>query len=84
MALNIKNERTYRLARELAESTGESLTSAVTIAISERLARLGSRNAAGRADRLLVIARKTAPLLQDLPPSTDIGDLLYDEQGLPR
>lgn len=84
MALNIKNEQTYRLARELAESTGESLTSAVTTAISERLARLQGRSGAGRADRLLAIARSTAPLLRDLPPSTDIGVLLYDERGLPR
>ena len=84
MALNIKNEKAYRLARELAESTGESLTAAVTTAISERLARVQGGDRGGRAERLLAIARKTAPLLRDLPASTEIGDLLYDERGLPR
>ena len=84
MALNIKNERSYRLAHELSELTGESLTAAVTTALSERLARLRGRRGGDRAERLLAIARKTAPLLEDLPTSTDIGDLLYNEQGLPK
>jgi antitoxin VapB len=35
--LNIKNPETDRLARELAAATGESITTAVTIAIRERL-----------------------------------------------
>jgi hypothetical protein len=30
MALNIKSERAHKLARELAEATGQSLTEAVT------------------------------------------------------
>ena len=37
MALNLKNEETERLARELAARTGESLTVAVTVALQERL-----------------------------------------------
>ena len=83
MSLNIKSEETYRLARELAELTGESLTATVTTSLADRLARIRQdrRDVAGR---LLAIARKTAPLLKDLPSSTDIGDLLYDERGLPR
>ena len=39
MSLNIKNEETYRLAHELAELTGESVTTAVTEAVRERLER---------------------------------------------
>jgi antitoxin VapB len=39
MAFNIKNEETDRLARELVELTGESLTDAVTIALRERIVR---------------------------------------------
>ena len=37
MALIIKNEETYRLAEQLAELTGESMTQAVTEALRERL-----------------------------------------------
>jgi antitoxin VapB len=37
MALNIKNALAERLARELAEATGESLTDAVISALQSRL-----------------------------------------------
>jgi ribonuclease VapC len=40
VALNIKDSRADRLARELAAETGESITVAVTIAVTERLQRL--------------------------------------------
>ena len=43
MALNIKNEETYRLIRELAGLTGESMTTAVTVAVRDRLARVRAR-----------------------------------------
>ena len=39
MSLNIKNDETCRLARELAQLTGESMTGAITIALRERLER---------------------------------------------
>ena len=39
MSLNIKNEETCRLARELAELTGETITGAITVALRERLER---------------------------------------------
>jgi hypothetical protein len=39
MHLNIRNDEAHKLATELAEMTGESLTSAVTLALRERLAR---------------------------------------------
>ena len=39
MALNIKSPRADKLARELAEATGETITDAVTTAIAERLER---------------------------------------------
>ena len=40
MGLNIKNEETVRLAREVAAVTGESLTGAVSVALTEKLQRL--------------------------------------------
>jgi len=40
MGLNIKDEKTHRLAQELAALTGESMTAAVTAAVRERLDRI--------------------------------------------
>lgn len=84
MALSLKNEETERLARELARTTGESLTTAVTLAIKERLERQRPNPKAGLAEWLNQLSRQTAPLLKDLPPSDKVGDLLFDkETGLP-
>ena len=43
MSLNIKNAETHRLVQELAELTGETQTTAVTIAVHERLVRVRQR-----------------------------------------
>jgi antitoxin VapB len=84
MSLNIKNERTYRLARELASVTGENLTAAVTLAVEERLERVRRHQQAGLADRLLAIGRDCAAHLQEPYRSVDHAEVLYDERGLPR
>lgn len=84
MALSLKNEETERLARELAKVTGETLTTAVTLAIKERLDRQKTNPKAGLAAWLDELSKQTAPLLKDLPPSDKVGDLLFDkETGLP-
>jgi antitoxin VapB len=84
MSLNIKDEETHRLTKELAELTGESLTLAVKVSVMERLERQRPNPKAGLAEWLNELSKRTAPLLKDLPPSTEIGDLLYDkETGLP-
>jgi antitoxin VapB len=46
MALNIKNDETERLARELARQTGESITEAIRVALEDRLQRVKKRRAA--------------------------------------
>jgi antitoxin VapB len=84
MGLNIKSDETYRLVKELAEITGESLTSAVTEAVRERLERVRRARSGGLADRLLVIGRDCAKHLKEPFRSVDHGDLLYDERGLPK
>jgi antitoxin VapB len=85
MPLNIKDASTHALARELAAETGESITSAVGIAIRERLERVRrARRGQGRlADRLDAIADHCAalPVLRDLPFDEILG---YDERGMPR
>ena len=84
MSLNIKNEETHRMARELARATGESMTSAVTEAIRERLARVRGKAQQNMAERIMKIARECAPLWIEPFRSIDHGDLLYDEKGLPK
>jgi antitoxin VapB len=84
MSLNIKNEDTNRLAHELAGLTGESLTTAVTVAVRERLERLQQNKRGALSDRLLKIGKDCAAHLQEPFLSIDHGDLLYDERGLPK
>lgn len=83
--LNIKNDEAFRLVHELSELTGESLTKAVTEAVRERLERLRSeKEPQTLAARLMEIGRRTAPRIREPWKSVGHGDLLYDEQGLPR
>ena len=84
MGLNIKNEETHRLARELARATGESMTAAVSEAIRERLERVRGDSKKNRVERLLEIGRDCAAHLKEPFKSVDHGDLLYDEKGLPK
>jgi antitoxin VapB len=84
MSLNIKNEETYRLARELARATGESLTEAVTVSVRERLDRVRREQGESLAERLLAIGRDCAAHLREPYRSLDHGEFLYDERGLPR
>ena len=84
MSLNIKNERTYRLARELASLTGESVTAAVTAALEDRISCIRSASTAGLADELLAIGKDCAAHLREPYRSVDHGEMLYDERGLPR
>ena len=86
MQLNIKNAAAHRMASELAELTGESLTGAVTAALKEKLARLkqvGPRRGA-KAEALLAIGRDCAKRLKGDAATADHGALLYDERGLPK
>ena len=62
MGLNIKNREAHRLAEELAKLTGESMATAVTIAVRERLDRVRQEHSPSLADRLLAIGR-TARLI---------------------
>jgi antitoxin VapB len=81
MGMNIKSDEAHRLARELARLTGESVTGAVTEALRERLARLRRK---GMAERVMDIARESAPLFKTPFESGDADAALYDERGLPR
>ncbi len=83
MALNIKDEQTDRLARELARETGESITIATRTAIQERLVRIRQRQRPTPVvDELRAIAeRGRARSTLDPRPLEEI--LGYDDDGLP-
>ena len=84
MSLNIKNEEAHRLAQQLAKLTGESMATAVTEAVRERLDRVRRKRGTGTAEHILKIARECAPLWKEPFRSIDHADLLYDEKGLPK
>jgi len=83
MALSIKDPETERLAKALAEKTGETITLATRRALEERLRRLDST---ARRDALLedlAASRRrfaTLPVLDPRPADEILG---YDDNGLP-
>jgi len=84
MALSLKDPEADRLAREVAERTGETLTGAIVVALRERLARLKGRSRRRPlSEELREIGERCAsrPTLDD---RTDDEILGYDENGLPR
>jgi antitoxin VapB len=82
VTLNIKDPEAHKLARKLAEQTGETMTRAVTEALRERLARVSHAKSRSAADELLAIGRRCAATLKGKP--VDHGALLYDDRGLPK
>ena len=84
MALSIKNIEVERLARELADRTGESLTAVIQQALQERLDRLKhQRKSQILLSQLREILHRVdqLPVLDSRSPDEIIG---YDENGLPR
>ncbi len=83
MALNIKSDEAHRLARELAEATGSSLTDAVTMALRRTLEH---ETQAVEPDLLLNEVAGIQCFVADLPdrdartPEEILG---YDSAGLP-
>ena len=86
MSLNIKNPKTHELAERVARLTGETLTEAVTKALSERLAQLDQAEGPDEAlyRELKAIAADCRKHMSEPWLSMDHGDLLYDELGLPK
>lgn len=86
--LNIKDEETVRLARELAAEMGESVTQAVRIALQERKARSVQPQRRATVDEMLEMARGLRdhwkPEFADQELSITHGAMLYDEDGLPK
>ncbi len=84
MPLNIKDDETHELAREVARLTGTSLTKAVRQALRDKLDRLERKNEqAHLADQLDEIALHCAalPLLDPRNADEILG---YNDYGLPQ
>jgi len=84
MPLSIKAPEADRLARQLANLTGETITDAVIVAMRERLAReeRRQRNEQQMIEDLMAIASHCAslPVLDDRTEDEIMG---WDENGLP-
>jgi antitoxin VapB len=83
--LNIRDREVHRLARAVAEATGETMTEAVKTALQDRLRRVsqvGEEEQRRRIAAMREFARKfqEAPVLDPRTPDEILG---YDENGLP-
>ncbi len=84
MALNIKNEKTCKLARELAGLTDDTVTGAITIAVTERLERVKREH--DREDLrtdLRAIRDRCAAKIGPGPTQEEIVESMYGEFGEP-
>jgi antitoxin VapB len=83
MALSIKNAETERLAREVAQQTGESITSAIHSALRERLQQLRrKRTSHANEERIKETLCRLDRMSRRNNKSAD-EILGYDESGLP-
>jgi antitoxin VapB len=84
MPLSIKNQVVERLARQIAQETGESLTEAIQKSLEQRLGRLKSQsqNPVLKAKLLEILNRVDALPTIDHRSADEI--LGYDENGIPR
>jgi antitoxin VapB len=81
MSLNIKNDETCALIRELARLTSESMTRAVRMAVRERLERERRRRQRASAAEMLEIGERIRARLGGPAHSLDHADLFYDDNG---
>jgi antitoxin VapB len=84
MPLSIKSPEAEKLARELADTMGESITNAVTVAVRECLAR--ERRRKENRDLLLADIRAIADHCASLPildTRSEDEILGYAENGIP-
>jgi antitoxin VapB len=83
MGLNIKDEETDRLAREVARLAGETITEAVRRSLADRVEVLKARRRdASLVEDIMQIGRRCAALpVKDGRPADEI--LGYDDNGVP-
>jgi antitoxin VapB len=84
MGISIRNQKAERLAREVAEQSGESLTQAIIVALEERLERLKGRKSATNLTEEIFRISKRCSALPELDHRSPDEILDYDSRGVPR
>ena len=89
MSLNIKNERVHDLARQAAEVTGKTMTSAIEEALMKLLDGYGVAVVDARRQQRVdmvtqLLTRVDVELARTTPGAIARVDDLYDEAGLPQ
>lgn len=82
MALSIKTEKADRLARELARLTGETMTTAVTVALEERLQRERAARDENLVERIREFVERTKNDFDwSRPVTREAWDELWGEEN---
>jgi len=85
MTLSIRDPEVDRLARDLADRTGEPITTVVKTALKQYRATLPQTSAEQRLQRINELVERIASMpVVDPRSSKEIIDDLYDENGLPK
>jgi antitoxin VapB len=88
--LNIKSAEARRLAHELSQLTGRSMTEVIVASLRDRLSRVRyartseEERAREKESGFYDLIAGSRGLWKDHMLSIDHADLLYDEDGLPR
>jgi antitoxin VapB len=83
MGLNIKDETVHRLAREVADLTGDSMTGAIRRSLEEKLDQLKNARQQDKEERLRKLREITGKFPPPQPGVTSDHSDLYDDDGLP-
>jgi len=81
MGLIINSEQADRLARELAAATGESMETAVTLALAERLGRVRRLPSPAERRKAMEDFQRYISQLPVIDPRTDDEILGHDDPG---
>lgn len=83
MAISIKNPLAEKLARDLADESGESITQAIIHSLEERLERLrGKRKSTSIEEEIIQISERCRAL-PDLDDRSPDEILEYNKHGVP-
>ena len=82
MAISIRNEKTEKLAREVALLTGENLTQTITLSLEERLNRLKGRKTTIDLKQEIMLISDRCKSLPDIDPRTPDEIIGYDQDGV--
>jgi len=80
MALSIKTEEADKLARDLAQLTGETMTQAVTVALKERLERERARLAEDEPAAMKAFAESIRHRYDTRPVTKEEWDRLWEDE----